>query len=94
LYLRVGGEEVSWEVVEEVNGMVASILGECDSIFRSGGTEAELGLSLGHLLRERFEEHLSSTHHTPHILDIKRELLDWHLRYYSLCFYHLIHLEL
>ena len=77
--MRVGGEEVSQELVEEASKEVNSALRECDGIYRKG-IEGGWEEGVGDLVLNTFQEYLDREKDQK-LRAIKQELLDWHFRY-------------
>ncbi|XP_024085452.1 peroxisomal N(1)-acetyl-spermine/spermidine oxidase-like isoform X2 [Cimex lectularius] len=79
LYVRPGGQIVSPDLVKEVKDDVENILSECEK-FKDFSDISKCPISVGHYLESKFNQ-LIPLRADRFTKEIKKELLDWHIRF-------------
>nr|CAI5835227.1 unnamed protein product [Callosobruchus analis] len=77
LFIRNDGTIVDEDLVKKVNWEIGIILEDCRCFME----ENEYPQSLGDYLEKRFTEYLNASKDDPEITEIKKQLLDWHIRF-------------
>lgn len=78
LYVRDNGDIIDNDVVQRVDFEIGKILEECE---RFVDESTQYPQSVGDFMADRFMEYLDKSDDSDDVKEIKRELLDWHVRF-------------